>query len=179
LAGDPPLVLLASAGWAPNAEGERWFVDSVWPAIVRGRPAARLHLFGSLAGGQRRESPQILLHPRPAASATAFAPGAIVIVPLRTAIGLRMRILEAWARGLPVISTPEGAAGLGTEDGRELLLARDAPEFARAVARLAEERDLAPRLVAAGRERLAREHSPVRFARAFRDGLASAREARR
>ncbi|MFN7941431.1 MAG: glycosyltransferase [Thermoanaerobaculia bacterium] len=179
LTGEPALVLFSSAGWEPNAEGERWFVDSVWPAILRARPAARLHLFGSAAGAPRRAPAPIVAHPRPASSASAFAPGSILIVPLRTAIGLRMRILEAWARGMPVISTPEGAAGLGAEDGRELLLASDASEFVRAVARLAEERDLAPRLVAAGSERLAREHSPERFAHAFRDGLAAALEAGR
>jgi glycosyltransferase involved in cell wall biosynthesis len=62
-------------------------------------------------------------HPAPADSREAFAPGAILVVPLRIASGIRMKILEAWARGLPVVATPEAAAGLEAEDGRELLLA--------------------------------------------------------
>jgi len=82
------------------------------------------------------------------------------VVPLRVASGVRMKILEAWARGVPVVTTPEAAQGLEATDGRELLLAREPEEFALALRRLHEEPGLAAALVAAGRDRLTARHGP-------------------
>jgi glycosyltransferase involved in cell wall biosynthesis len=90
--------------------------------------------------------------------------GAVLIVPLRVACGIRMRILEAWARGVPVVATPAAATGLKAQDGRELLLARDAAEFAAAVARLGADRAAADSFVAAGRRALVERHRPDRIA---------------
>lgn len=75
-----------------------------------------------------------------------------------------------------MVATPEAAAGLGVEDGREALLAARPEPFARAIERLAGDSDLAARLVAAGRARLATTHAPERFADRF---LAVARRAAR
>jgi glycosyltransferase involved in cell wall biosynthesis len=71
-----------------------------------------------------------------------------------------MKILEAWARGLPVVASPTAAAGLDAGDGRELLLAEGAAGFAAAFSRLDREPGLAGRLVAAGRAALAARHDP-------------------
>lgn len=166
LGGDPALVLFGSAGWLPNADAERWCLEAVWPAIRAARPGARLHRFGggdlaALAGAG------VIEHPAPAESATAFPAGAILLLPIRIASGVRLRLLEAWARGVPVVATAAAVAGLGVEPGRQALLAESPEEFAAAVARLAAEPELAARLVAAGRERLAREHAPARFAERF------------
>ena len=76
------------------------------------------------------------------------------------ASGVRMKILEAWARGVPVVSTPEGAQGLEATDGRELLLARDPESFALALRRLHAEPGVAELVVAAGRRCLAAHHEP-------------------
>jgi glycosyltransferase involved in cell wall biosynthesis len=75
-----------------------------------------------------------------------------------------MKVLEAWARGVPVVATPEAMAGLGAAHGREVLVAQDAGEFAAAIARLHREPTLARALVAAGRAALAAHHSPTAVA---------------
>jgi len=166
LAGAPALVLFGSAGWLPNADAERWCLEAIWPAIRARLPAARLHRFG---GGSAAElaGAGVTEHAAPAESATAFAAGSILLLPLRLASGVRLRLLEAWARGVPVVATPAAASGLGVEPGRQALLAETPEEFAAAVERLAAEPELAARLVAAGRERLEREHAPARFAARF------------
>jgi glycosyltransferase involved in cell wall biosynthesis len=97
-------------------------------------------------------------------STQAFATGSILIVPLRIASGVRMKILEAWARGVPVVATPSALAGLEVEDGREALAAADAAGFARALARLRNEPALAASLVEAGRRSLRERHDPARLA---------------
>ncbi|MEI4861388.1 glycosyltransferase, partial [Klebsiella pneumoniae] len=68
--------------------------------------------------------------------------------------GTRLKILEAWGAGLPVVSTRLGAEGLPVEDGRDLLLADGGVEFTNAVTRLIECRDLRQQLGQAGRRLL-------------------------
>ncbi len=77
-----------------------------------------------------------------------------------------MKILEAWARGVPVVSTPEGAAGLAARAGEDLLVA-DAGELAGEIVRLAGDPTLRARLTGSGRETLAREHAPAVVGRAW------------
>jgi hypothetical protein len=158
LTGDPALVMLGSEGWLPNRDAADWFVDGVWPAVRAALPGARLHVFGPLRRGGAGLEP----HPPPDESRDAFAPGAVLVVPLRIASGVRMKILEAWARGVPVVATPAAAGGLDAEDGRELLVARDAEGFADACRRLRREPGLASSLIDAGRRRLAERHDPAR-----------------
>jgi glycosyltransferase involved in cell wall biosynthesis len=104
----------------------------------------------------------VTVHPAPCESAAAFRPGALLAVPLRIASGVRMKVLEAWARGVPVVGTPEALAGLEVEDGREALVAADAPAFARALARLHREPGLAARLTAEGSRARRERHDPAR-----------------
>jgi len=73
---------------------------------------------------------------------------------------VRMKILEAWARGVPVVATPAAARGLGAEPGRELQVAADPGSFARALRELHHHPDRRTRQVAAGRDLLRREHDP-------------------
>ncbi len=159
LPGDPPLVLLASRGWLPNEDSVAWFLGEVWPAVRAESPGAVLHVFGADPGAL--PLPGAVHHPSPRDSAEAFAPGSILAVPLRIASGVRMKILEAWARGAPVIGTPAAVAGLEVEDGREALVAADPPAFARAVARLHREPGLAQRLVENGRQARRERHDPA------------------
>lgn len=102
--------------------------------------------------------PSIIRHRSPADSRDIFCEGAILVVPLRVASGIRMKILEAWARGIPVVATPEAASGLDARNGDEVLLAGNGAEFAEAIARLRDEPGLRQRLVALGRKILATRH---------------------
>ena len=75
-----------------------------------------------------------------------------------------MKGREAWARGVPVVASPEAAASLAAEDGRQLLVAEDPAALARALSRLADDPALATSLVAGGRSLLAERHDPARVA---------------
>lgn len=162
LPGDPPVVVFGSRGWLPNEESTAWFASEVWPAVRAASPGAVLHLFGANAG---TGSVGIVAHPSPEDSGEVYAPGSILVVPLRIASGVRIKILEAWARGVPVVATPAALAGLEAEDGREALVARDAGEFAKAVQRIHREPGLAAALVEAGRQARWERHDPVAVAR--------------
>ncbi len=75
----------------------------------------------------------------------------VFIVPLHAGGGMRVKIVDAWCWGLPVVTTTIGAEGIAVQDGENVLLA-DTPEaFAQAVARVLQEPELAARLAAGGR----------------------------
>jgi hypothetical protein len=157
VAGEPALATLGSSGWRPNADGLGWLLDEVWPAVRQALPGARLHVYGDAAVDV---TAGIEAHPAPTDSREAFPAGAICVVPLRYGSGVRMRILEAWARGVPVIATPEAVHGLGARDGRELLVAATPPDFATALGRLRREPALVETLITAGRARVGARHDP-------------------
>jgi hypothetical protein len=160
LAGDPAVTVFGSRGWLPNEESTAWFVAEVWPAVRAASPGAVLHLFGADA-----KAPDVVPHPSPGDSAEVYAPGSILAVPLRIASGVRIKILEAWARGVPVVATPAALAGLEAADGREALVARDARDFAAAIGRIHREPGLAAALVEAGRRARRERHGPGEVAR--------------
>lgn len=169
LSGEPPIVLFGSAGWRPNRSGADRFIDRTWPLIRAEVPGARLHVFGAESLPEKG----IEGHPSPDDSRQAFPRGSILVVPLSVASGVRMKILEAWARGVAVVATPAAARGLDVVDGRELLIARSEPELAAAVARLAVDPELGSRLASAGRKLLQREHGFADFVRRL-EGVHSA-----
>ena len=160
LPGDPAVVVLGSQGWLPNEDSVSWFLAAAWPAVTAALPGAVLHLFGAAPAGPLPD--RVSVHPAPRDSAEAFRPGAVLAVPLRIASGVRMKVLEAWARGVPVVGTPEALAGLEVEDGREALVAAGAAGFADALARLHREPGLAARLVEEGRRARRERHDPPR-----------------
>lgn len=173
--GDPPVVLLGSGGWPPNRDAETWLVRDLWPAVRRELPGAVLHVVGG-GGGRDRSGGDvgtfggtvegtIARHPAPLDSREAFAAGSVLVVPLRLASGVRMKILEAWARGIPVVATPEAHRGLNITPGRELLEMRDAESLVAALKELRPGGGTVERLVRSGRELLASVHSPDRVAR--------------
>jgi hypothetical protein len=162
LAGEPPVVVFGSRGWLPNEESVSWFLGEVWPAVRTAVPGAVLHLFGAAEGS---ETAGVVPHPSPSDSAEVYAPGSILAVPLRFASGVRIKILEAWARGVPVVATPGAVAGLEARDGTEALIARSPGDLAAAIARLHREPALATSLVEEGRRALRERHEPRVVAR--------------
>lgn len=166
LPGDPSIVLFAG-GWLPNQIAARRFVEGVWPAIRARLPGARLHLFGN--ADRRLEAAALESHPAPESSRAVFARGVILAVPLEVASGIRIKVLESWARGAPVVASTLALRGLPESDEPTALVADAPEEWSRQVARLHEESGLRSRLTAAGRALLARCFGPRRIAHQWLD----------
>jgi hypothetical protein len=162
LAGAPAVVMVGSGGWLPNEQGTGWFLREVWPEIRAALPGALLHVFGEAA--RARAGDGVVLHGVLEDSRRAFAPNAVLAVPVPFGSGVRMKILEAWARGVPVVASPAAAGGLEADDGRELMLARRPEDFVAALRLLTVESRLGPSLVARGHELLAARHHPEQVA---------------
>jgi hypothetical protein len=159
LPGGQPLALLGS-GWPPSREGAFAFLKSVWPALAAAEPDVRLHVFGL----RQRELPLgVVAHAAPDDSAAAFPANGILLVPLNIASGVRMKILEAWARGVPVIASTVALRGLRCAPGTDLHVADDVDGYRQALRRLRDPEHRAA-IVAAGRATLARHHQPADIA---------------
>jgi len=83
-----------------------------------------------------------------------------------------IKLLEAWAAGVPVVATPWAAAGAGGVDGVDHLAAERPADWARAIERLAADPELASRLASGGRARLLAEHSRQRLRASLESSLA-------
>ncbi|MGO9453011.1 MAG: glycosyltransferase [Candidatus Binataceae bacterium] len=162
LRGEPAVVLFGSSRWAPTSDGARWFIGKIWPTISNRLPNAVLHVFGGLGFGSSRAN--VVHHAAPRESSEAFAPGAILVVPLRIASGVRIKILEAWARSIPVIATREAAEGLEAAYGSELMIAKDAIEFANSIERFHRQRGLRESVTSRAHKKLRAEHDPASIA---------------
>ncbi len=161
LDGNPPVVLLGDSLWRPNAQAARWFVSAVWSQVIERLPAARLHAFGQRPAWTH---PSICWVSSPEDSRTAFPAGSILAVPLFVGSGVRIKILEAWARGIPVVASPAAVSGLDATDGQELLEASDPAAFTRAIVRYHSSPGLVERTTETGAARLALSHDPGRVA---------------
>lgn len=137
------LVFVGSMSYHANADAAMWFAREVWPGLHQRFQGWTLTLVGSdpgeavraLAGIAGVEVTGTVPDVRPYYQ-TAFA----AVVPLRTGGGTRLKILEALAAGVPVISTAEGAEGLAVQPDREFLLAQDAGQWLPLLESLLQER---------------------------------------
>lgn len=144
------VTFLGGMHWPPNAEGISWFAERVWPRVTRVLPSALLTLIGK--GAPRKLSQQGLgsrfqvtgyvgsLEPY-------LSETAAFIVPLRSGAGMRVKILDAWSWGLPVVSTSLGAEGISVTHGENLMIADDEESFADCLIQVIQQKALAQRLV--------------------------------
>ncbi len=161
LAGDPSFLCVGSFDWWPNRDGARWLVREVWPLVRRALPRAMLHLAGPGSGTIGRHAGGVARLGPVATSGSLYDPNATVLIPVRAGSGVRMRLLEAWAAGVPVVTTPAGAAGLACGDRDGVLVGDSAARFAELAVRLASDGGLRASLREAGRSRLG-EFTPER-----------------
>jgi len=176
----PALMFPGMMNHRPNIDGALWFVRAVLPLVRARHPGVRFVIAGmnpppEIAALDGRDGVRVtgtVPDMRP-----LFLEAAVVVVPLRIGSGARNKILEAWACGRPVVSTPVGAEGLAVADGGNLRLAGDAAAFAAAVSDLLERPDDGRRLIEGGFAALA-SHTPDRVAPLYRAAVAAAGAAR-
>jgi len=155
-AGSPPTVLFpASFDYWPNAEGARWLVEEIAPAVRLVLPGTVIRLAGQSTPGTEASAdpPDVVVTGLVADMTDELARADVVVVPLRSGSGTRLKILEAMAHGVPVVSTTIGAEGLDVQDGVHLLVADTAEAMVAAVERLQDDPGLRARLVANARAR--------------------------
>lgn len=132
---DGPLLLVGPLGHAPNRAGLEWFLRELWPLIHARPPQPTALIAGKGSAALTGLPPGVQALGRVDDIRTVYRRGSLLLVPLLSGGGSRLKILEAWASGLPVVSTTAGAAGL--RGAAEHLTIADSPTaFADAVQHL-------------------------------------------
>lgn len=148
------LVFTGTLQYSPNSQGLVWFLENVWPQlesqrftldIVARLPSKELLKFCSEHVKFINNADKIEPH---------LIGADIMIVPLFAGAGTRFKILQAFAYGLPVVSTSVGAEGLGVKHTKELLIADDAQSFAQALIDLSSNMQLRDELAASAQVHL-------------------------
>ena len=152
--GEPVVAFSGNMEFPPNLTAIAWFRDAIWPSIVSRHPDARWRLIGKnpqqaariLAG-----TPNVQITGPVEDAVAELARARVSVVPLRSGSGTRLKIIEAWAAGIPVVSTTIGAEGLAISPGHDIEIADDPAAFAGKVCQLFADSSQAERIGQAGR----------------------------
>jgi glycosyltransferase involved in cell wall biosynthesis len=159
------VIFVGSLDWRPNADAAIELAKEIWPRCKALLPGARLVIVGRNPPAQIQAlASHDVLVTGSVLSVQPFLDGAFATaIPLRAGSGTRIKILEAWAAGVPVVASRIAAEGLPYKDERDLLLAEDPAQFARALVRLWRDQKLADQLIAEAR-RTVRPFTPEHIA---------------
>ncbi len=146
----------------PNLDGIRWFVEEVFPAIRADAPGITLHIVGSSTNDEvvQLEGDGIVVHGHVADLRSLYERCRVVVAPLRYGAGVKGKVTQAMALGVPVVATSMAAEGLDAQDEEHLLIADDSSLFAMRVLRLLTEDDLWVWVRTCGRKLVADQFSP-------------------
>ena len=131
----PSLFHIGSMNWMPNEEGIRWFIEAVWPLVKKRFPKVKLYLAGREMPhwlSNLKEENIIVLGEVPDAQ-EFIRSKAVMVVPLFSGSGIRIKIIEGMALGKAIISTKIGAEGIHYTDKENILIANTPEEFLRAM----------------------------------------------
>ncbi len=122
---------IGSLDWIPNLEGMDWFVKKVWPAVRTEFPDLTLHLAGRNTPEhlQKLVSQNIIVHGEVPDAREFINQHPVMIVPLLSGSGMRVKILEGMALGRVVITTRIGLEGIEASHQKEVLIADTAEEW--------------------------------------------------
>lgn len=149
------IVHIGALDWAPNQEGLIWFVENVWPEILKEQPAVEFHVAG-------RNAPEWLVKKFLGIKQLKYfgevndahefiTKGQIMIVPLLSGSGMRIKIIEGMALARCIVSTAIGIEGISASHNQHVLIANAPQEFANEILLCINEADKAKRIGAAAR----------------------------
>jgi polysaccharide biosynthesis protein PslH len=165
------LLYVGSMNYYPNIDAMKFFFETMYDRLIQALPTLRVQIVGHSPPPEIRQ-----LARRPGVEVVGGVPdmrpyldaATVFMVPLRLGGGTRLKIVEAMARRLPVVSTSVGAEGLDIHPGRDILIADDAVPFAGEVLRLFADAELRAHLGEGG-SRLAARYDWKELMRPFAD----------
>ncbi len=130
---------LGSMDWKPNLEAVTWLIEEIWPSLINENDKISLHLAGRKMPSwilEHNNSNSIINHSEVNSAADFISSNDVMIVPLISAGGMRVKIIEGMALGKTIISTKIGAEGINYKDGENILIANTIEEFKQVVSML-------------------------------------------
>lgn len=151
-------------GWYPNSEGVTWFAEQIYPLLRAGLYAHNIVLH--FCGGNPPEalkalhdSQHVVVHGFVEDLQPILDASHLLMVPLLSGGGIRVKIVEAMSAGIPVLSTSKGCEGIGATEGVDMIIRDDPSGFAAALLECAAAPERMEALAKAGKDLMAREYS--------------------
>ena len=177
------LLWLGGFDWPPNLEGISWFLKEVWPRLgALDHASFRLHIVGANPPEELTDvsnQGDVMIHGYVEDITEIRDRADVFIAPLLSGSGVRVKVVEALASGLPIVATSKGAEGLAVEDGRDLFIADSPQSFAERVQELALSADKRRLFSKAGQSYIRRVHDPKKVAAIKEEALLNAMESER
>lgn len=129
---------IGAMDWQPNVDGINWLLENVWPLIREQEPDAELHLAGRGMSDELRaqQIPGVFFHGEVPDAHAFMRSYSVMVVPLLSGGGMRVKVAEGLALGKALVSTATGAEGIAVKNGQHALLADDPQAFAAHVVNL-------------------------------------------
>lgn len=155
---------LGAMDWMPNHEGVKWFLKRVWPLVEQKNNKAELRLAGKGMPSEilKLKRNNIKVEEWVDDVSGYFEAGQIMIVPILSGSGMRVKIIEGMAMGKAIVTTSIGLEGILAADRREVLIANESAEFAYRILELLDQPELVKSLGTAAR-RLVEERYELHF----------------
>jgi glycosyltransferase involved in cell wall biosynthesis len=149
------LIFAGSLSWYPNQSGLRYFLDEVWPIIREDAPESKLTVAGQRPPewlrARLQQDGRITLVADPEDIRPYIWGASVFVCPIVDGGGTRLKLLDAFALGKAVVSTPIGCEGIPVTPGGEILVAGTPQEFASATIRVLADQALRDRLASSAR----------------------------
>ncbi|MCW3126793.1 MAG: hypothetical protein JWO03_2451 [Bacteroidetes bacterium] len=142
------LFFIGALDWLPNLQGLEWFLKDIWPQIHTAFPDMKFHIAGKKMPQQfyNFTDMNVVAHGEVASSVGFINSHSVLLSPLVSGSGVRIKIIEAMAMGKVVLSTSVSAEGSGAKDGENILIANSVHAFIDQIRRLKTETGLMARL---------------------------------
>ncbi len=144
------IIFLGALDWSPNIHGLKWFVRKVWPELRNSFPELILHIAGRNPSGKLQKmlnSPGVQFHGEVRDSKEYLRLGKIMIVPLFSGSGMRVKILEGMAAGKVILSTSFALSGIPAENKKHLFVEDTVPGFIKQIGALINKPSLAESII--------------------------------
>jgi len=118
---------------SPNVDAVRYFLSDIWPKVLAAVPSAEFQIAGAASDAVKQPASvaaNVVLRGFVDDLAQVYSESSLSIAPIRFGTGTRVKIIEAFAHGCPVVSTLAGAEGINAVPGLEIELAADSGDFA-------------------------------------------------
>jgi glycosyltransferase involved in cell wall biosynthesis len=146
--GSKNILFIGLMSWWPNEQGVIWFVNRVFPLVLKEIPEAKFQVIGDNVSNKIRAlaSDNVELLGYVSDLQKYYENAGVFVAPINVGGGIRIKILNAMGRGMPVISTSLGASGINAKLGRDLIIADSPTEFARGIVSIIDEQSKAEEL---------------------------------
>ena len=146
---DHKIVFTGSMSYAPNVDAALFFYREIFPLVRQAVPDARFYIVGASPSAEiarLKDDPSVVVTGKVADIREYITGAAVYACPMRYGTGIKNKVLESMALGTPLVATSCSIAGVPAVDVENILLADSAPDFARQVTALLQDRDQRARL---------------------------------